>query len=443
MTLEPDRLREFRVPYDYISPYIDGVYLAVNALPNSYLVYDAHSCGYHKEEKIAGNHDLFSDLLRWDQMNRIVRTDLDSREYIMGSDDKLSMKIRQVAERYRPDLVFVVRSNIMIVAGHDAEPVVRHLASKVDVPVVLLGDKSVEEDHVTGYLHTVQALVPLFEFRPDPDDSLPVCLAGYLFDRNEGDHQGNVAEFDRMLAGIGATPGPVLLSGRSWATMRATVTPATVVDLATGWSGARKLAESAKAAYVPTQVPLGVEGTCGWLRAVAAAINPPCDPEPFIEGELRSLVPMLQWILPRHFFGRSVMLFADRLTLEPLVAFVEELGLRVSAVGSTSGNAEDARVPLLGGRYRTAPRLVDELHAFLVERRREHDVDLIIGNGFLHQTAKLAGIPCVELGFPCGAYHALRPSPFVGFQGVRVLVERMVNALERGALATGSAREKR
>ena len=34
-------LSEFRVPVGYLAPYLDGVYLAVNALPGAYLVYDA------------------------------------------------------------------------------------------------------------------------------------------------------------------------------------------------------------------------------------------------------------------------------------------------------------------------------------------------------------------------------------------------------------------
>jgi nitrogenase molybdenum-iron protein alpha/beta subunit len=435
-----NRLSEFRVPYDYIAPYLDGVCLAVNAIPDAYLVYDAHNCGYHNAEKIAGNHDLFSDLMRWDQMNRIVRTDLDSREYIMGSEDKLSMKIRQVAERYRPGIVLVVRSNIVIVAGHDAEPVIRDLATKFDVPIILLSDKSVEGDHVTGYLHALAALVSRLDLRPAHDECQSVCIAGYVFDRNEGDHQGNVAEFEWMLAGIGVRPGPVLLSGRSWSEWGSMIAPQAVIDVAGEWDGARRLAERANASYLHAQLPLGIEGTCAWLRAVATTVGLPCDPEPFIDEELRRLVPTLQWILPRYFFGRTVMVFADRLLLSPLLAFVEELGLRVTAIGSTSVDYDEGtqqpRLPR--AKYATAPRLTDELHGFFVERRQEGEVDLVIGNALIHQIAKLAGIPCVELGYPSRAYHALRPSPFVGFGGVRVLVERMINALEGEALALAS-----
>ena len=43
-------------------------------------------------------------------------------------------------------------------------------------------------------------------------------------------------------------------------------------------------------------------------------------------------------------------------------------------------------------------------------------------------------IPFVELGFPSVTHHVLRPAPFVGFDGVRVLVERMLEALELAAL---------
>ena len=78
MATATDLARQSRLPVSYLAPYLDGVYLAINALPGAYLVYDAHNCGYHKAERIAGSHDLFSDLLRWDRTHRVVRTDLDA-----------------------------------------------------------------------------------------------------------------------------------------------------------------------------------------------------------------------------------------------------------------------------------------------------------------------------------------------------------------------------
>ena len=111
---------DFTIPFNFAAPYLDGVYLAVNAVPDAYLVYDAHDCGYYKAEKIAGNHDLFSNLLRWDQANRIMRTNVEMSDYIMGGDDKLSKKLLQVGRRHSPKIIFLARSSTVVAAGHDA-----------------------------------------------------------------------------------------------------------------------------------------------------------------------------------------------------------------------------------------------------------------------------------------------------------------------------------
>ena len=65
------------------------------------------------------------------------------------------MKILQVAERYRPEVIFVARSSVVVFGGHDARPVISELSAKVNVPIVLLPDGSPARDYVSGYLETI------------------------------------------------------------------------------------------------------------------------------------------------------------------------------------------------------------------------------------------------------------------------------------------------
>ncbi|MFH1530482.1 MAG: nitrogenase component 1 [Pseudomonadota bacterium] len=414
----------FRPTWHDISPYLDGVYLAVNALPDTYLVYDAHSCGYQKAEKIAGNHDLLSDLVRWDRMNRVVRTDLDSREYVMGSDDKLSKKILQVWRRYAPAAILVVRSPVVITQGHDARPVLTDLAQKIDAPLLLVPDKQRMPDHLAGYLSAQEQILGAVELRGAPVPR-SVAIVGHLFDRHEGDQRGNAAELRRLVTLAGGVPGALFLDGRPFAAYGDEAPPTVVVDLGTSWHGGEDLAARYGACHLPLPLPLGIEGTTAWVRSVAAALG--AEPMDLETSEVGPLVRDLEWILPR-LFGTRAMVFADHQLLGPLVEFLREVGVRVTAIGSTTG---PGRVPSAGplAEIPRPPAETDALTASVTAARRCGDLDLVIGNGFLRQLVHPAGVPFLELGYPSPTHHALHDAPFLGYVGVRVLVERVLNAL--------------
>jgi len=423
-------VNEFSIPYYFAAPYLDGVYLATNAIPDAYLVYDAHDCGYYKAEKIAGNHDLFSDLMRWDQSNRVVRTNVEMPDYIMGSEDKLSKKLLQVIERHRPGIVFIARSNPIVTCGHDATAVVRDLGRKYKIPLVLVPDHNLEKDYVTGFLDALAGMISRLVLRKGRAQKNSVVLAGYLFDRNEGDHQGNVQELVRMLRGIGARVNALLLDGKPFARMKKLARPGLVIDLAGGWKGAANLARTCSTGCLAAGLPLGIEGTTRWVRTIGRALGLEEPAEAFIRREVSQLSRMLEWILPRFFTGKSAMLFADRLLLNPLGSFLEELGILITGCGCTTGDLQPGWPPV--------PVQIPRLEEHLAAARRSGQVDLVLGNSVIGQIAGQLAIPFVELGYPSNNHHAIHPAPYLGFSGVRVLVERMLNAIQsQGATGCG------
>ncbi len=416
---------EFTIRFNFAAPYLDGVYLAVNAVPDAYLVYDAHDCGYYKAEKIAGNHDLFSSLLRWDQANRVMRTNVEMSDYIMGGDDKLSKKLLQVGRRHGPRIIFVARHSTVVAAGHDARPVMRDLQKKLKIPLVLIPDGVSERGFVTGYLDALQGLLDQLAWKSRPAKTPRVALTGYFFGRNEGDHLGNVAELKRLLAAIGARTSAVLLDGSPFAKFQRLPAPDLVVDLAGGWEGGRQLARRYGAGYLDCGLPVGLEGTAAWIRRIAEALGLAERAEKFIDRELSGLVPRLHWLLPRFFQGRSALVFADRLQLGPLARFLEELGMLITAVGCTSAGSGQEPWPQV-------PLQIPALRDFLSEAGDDGRADLIVGNSVIRQVARDFRIPVVELGYPANFHHFLHPAPFLGYAGVRVLVERMINAILEG-----------
>jgi nitrogenase molybdenum-iron protein alpha/beta subunit len=433
MTKSDDEHVDFTIPYRFASPYLDGVYLVVNAVPDACLVYDAHDCGYYKAEKIAGTHDLFSELLRWDQSHRVMRTNVEMSDYIMGSEDKLSKRLLQVLEHQSPGIVFVARSNPIVVSGHDATAVMRDVGEKTGTPLVLMPDRNLERDYITGYLDALEGLIARLAPRKPRSKTKSVVLAGYVFDRNEGDHRGNVEELRRMVHGIGGKPTEVLLDGTPFAKLNKLQKPALVVDLANGWKGASDLARRCSSEYLSAGLPLGIQGTVDWIRSVGRALDLNDRAAEFIQSEVSELARMLEWLQPRFFAGKRALLFADRLLIGPLGRFLEELGLLVAGVGCTS---EDTGAE---AAWPQVPAHIPQLEDFLIDSYRSSQIDLIVGNSVIRQTARGVAVPFVEVGYPSNFHHVLRPAPILGFCGVRVLVERMLNAMYRTHLQTSAA----
>jgi nitrogenase molybdenum-iron protein alpha/beta subunit len=258
-----------------------------------------------------------------------------------------------------------------------------------------------------------------------------VALVGYLFDRNEGDHQGNVAELKRLLTAFGVKTSTVLLDGTPFEKLKRLPVPDLIVDLAGDWDGGRRLAREYGTGYLACGLPVGLEGTAAWIRRIAKALDLTKPAEKLVDRELSALVPRLQWLLPRFFQGRSALVFADRLRVGPLARFLEELGMVITGVGCTSTGSDELPWPQV-------PLQIPALRNFLAEAEVSGRADLIVGNSVIRQVARDFRVPFVELGYPSNFHHCLHPAPFLGYTGARVLVERMINAiLECGGPACG------
>jgi nitrogenase molybdenum-iron protein alpha/beta subunit len=428
---------DHRPGLDATIPYLDGVYLAVNAIPDAYLVHDANDCGYHKAERVAANHDLFSDLLRWERMGRVVRTGLGSREYIMGSEDKLSKKVLQVCSRYKPALVVVAPSSIVAAIGRIDPAVLEDLRRKTGVPIVEIPSAGLWRDHVSGYFDTLEAVCTALSAGPS-QPSTATWVVGHMMDRNEGDQTANVEEIRRLLGGLGLDPGPVLLDGTRFRDLCKLPAPASIIELAGSGRAAALLARRHGLSETKIEIPVGIAGTAAWLEQVAERLCGGKDAaRAFVDRELADLVPRLQWLIPRRFVGRSALVFADRLLLAPLTRFLEELGCAVRAVGCLSSPAAGESTSSLGlspERHRLVPTDLESLRALFEEMAREPDPPLLLGNTLVMQIAADLPIARVEIGFPSVTHHALTPRPFLGFAGVRTLVERALNAIASSEL---------
>ncbi len=434
-----NRKNPLGTPINIVAPYVDGAYLATNAISDAYLIYHAHDCGYFKAEKIVGHHDLFSDLLRYERIGRVVRSNIGSKEFVLGGEDRLSRRIRQITETYRCEVLFVVSSNVSILAGEDLRPHLVEMEGKTGVPIVTLPERHVYKDYLTGYLDTVKALLERVQFNSD-EASHGVAITGFVFERNEADTAADIEEIKSMLAAMGVEVSAVFLDGGRAQRWKELPPPEAVIDIAHGEGGGATLANRYDIPCLEIGAPIGIEGTKKWLEEVAAWLNAEAKAKSYIEWQLEGLVDQLEWIIPRYFLGRGAILFADRLKMVALADFLEEIGLTVLGAECTSHEFEDDAKNLLAQRYGRLPVMAMELREYITDNMKRDRLHIGLGTSLFNQNAAAQGLPFVEIGYPSNFHHALYPRPTFGFGGVRVLIERMINAINATEIYYGSNR---
>lgn len=416
--------------------YLTGVYLVANAVQDVYLVVDGPNCVFFRTAQIQGNHDWHSTLVSCSGIHRVVDTGCTTERAAVGDTRLLISRLEQVDALRDCRLILLTAMSMVVATGRQYEKILRDLEGKIEKPVVLVPSGSLEGDWLLGYSRTLGALaggIVLDREARRTDDQ--VAIVGYLMDRNEADHRANLDELRSLLGGLGLDLCSCWLSGGTIDDLAAVSRAGTILSLPYGREAARILARRTGARLLECSLPVGLEGTCAWLREIGKALGREVEAEEVIERELARTVPMLEWILPHSLVGKGVALLGDPYLVAAVASMVSEMGCRV-VLGVTSGSRQpeegQSGHPSDGGTLIINPNR-RELSARLRELEEEGSLDLVITNSLgLIMLGNLPGIVSfVELGFPSHHTHALHHEPFMGFNGTLKLVERMSNALSQ------------
>ncbi|HEY3358862.1 MAG TPA: nitrogenase component 1 [Polyangia bacterium] len=419
-----------------------GVYLAINALRDAYLVVDAPDCAHLKTQFVQGNHDWLSTLASVNGVHRVANTDLHPWKMVPARDDSIESLLQQMADYAGAGVVLITSMPMATITGVDYDRLTRRVSAAAGKPVVNIPGDALDGDWLDGYAATLKALARTLDVgggRPAPDN---VAVVGYLMDRNEGDHQANLREMERLLGGLGLNVVSVWLSGKGVADLTRVRDAAAIVSLPYAREAAEILARRLHVPLIDTALPVGLAATERWLRQVAEAFGRSDRVEPLLEQELRRAAPLAEFIIPYQLLHRAMVFVGDPHLGCALDEMAEEIGVRVerhlvlarrSHCRALLARCGAERVTI-DPKRNTLSRLVSEL---LGAGR----CDLLVTNS----TAVSPG-PCpaaiVELGFPSYFTHALDDRPFLFGRGFAVLVERMANELRRAELLTSNPNDR-
>ncbi|MFV8753546.1 nitrogenase component 1 [Nannocystaceae bacterium ST9] len=418
---------QFSKPYRL--PFHLGLYLAINAIPGCFAVIDGPDCLYRKAEWVHGRHDLRSTLLDAGGRHRIAPTFLHSGEVIKAKGDEVVKRLRRIGQFADAELVLVNTMPHVQIIGTQYDRLIAEVEAEVRAPIYEVPSRALEGDWLDGYaevLNTLARRIPLTgDLRPGT-----VAIVGLLMDRNEADGLANVAELERLIAGLGLEPISTWLSGRRFEHLCAAGSAELIVALPHGVDAARVLAKRTGARVVEVAQPFGLPASLRMLRAVGLVGGREREAEQLIDAELRRTLPMFEWLIPTTLLGRKLAFSGDPTLFDGVLSGVRELGMDILHLSSSARRPAHG-VGLDGDEHGTLPPVLfappnDTLFRSLSQHSRE--IDLLIANTLV--TSQEIALR-FDFGFPNFFRHALHESPYLGVRGWAWFVQELATLLAR------------
>lgn len=421
-------------------PYLQGAYLAFNAVPDVFFLGDGPSCIFAKALQVHGRHDLFSTLLSCESEHRVQHTGVNVFNIAGNYEKEIGAALRRMASWRGAGALFLGSMPMCSIAGTDYERILREALDGSKPAFVLPRRSAFAGDWLDGYAAVMEALAAGMELAPEPASPDSAALVGYLMDRNEGEHRGNVAELERILRALGLDPVSTWLSGKPYESLREVRRAGTVISLPHGRKAARILSRRLGARLIEADLPFGLEATRRFVELLGREFAREERARGFIKDELDRVAPRLQWSVPHVFLNRRFAFIGDPLYGAGFAELIEELGGEIAGMILMGGghHLNDAVKAALEARPRTEFQPVTPRAKKLWEEMSGSGVDLVLGNswafGELHPKT-----PWLEFGFPSDNTHFLNDEPFLGFSGALAFLSRAANEVTKGWAMAGTA----
>ena len=409
--------------------YLNGVYLAMNAIKDSYLLLDGPSCAYNKLHSIAKTHDLFSDLIRQNSTHRICCTRVRANQSIVNDrSDEISRLLLRISKEKDCSAVFTCSMPMATITGIQYDLIVNETQNKTKIPLIEIPSKSLQGDWLDGYEETLISIARKINFKENLKKTNNVAIVGYMFDRNEGDHLGNLKELQRIISGLSLNLVSVWLNGGSFCELQNIEKAQTIISLPYGRRAAREIAKKTKSDLIELDLPFGIKNTKDWISAIAKKLNRAKEAKVLIEKEIQEIAPIVNLIAPDYFMGKTFSFYGDPYLTHAITNSLMELGGKIDHAiifGTPNSNKNLTFYNTPSFQIFYEPIYGD---AFNIDTSK---TDLLIGNSYIFNLLQTKNNqkPYLELGYPSFYYHCLITSPFLGFKGYINFLNRIVNNL--------------
>ncbi|NMC71298.1 MAG: hypothetical protein GYA57_14705 [Myxococcales bacterium] len=423
--------------------YLDGVLLAVNALPGVRAVLDAPRCEQERAWIFDQTHDWRAELSgagSYTRDRRVFAPLWKTATLVQGTERTLAEMIDFVARHHPGDTLLVAPSFLSLLANTDVEGLVAEWRKKLSGRLVFVGRESLDEDWVDGIRRTQAAVFR--DLRGPRGGSRAPVVGGFLPFRREGDETGNLEEILRLwrLAGFPPPAAWPFSAGLLPDSPIPRHTP--LVAFPIGFDASRFAWEGE---VIEVELPIGIDATCSMLRRLARKFRCTRRTEAVIREESRALADRIRPLCERTLAGLGVAVLGDPWTADGLCRALGELGVEACLVGVLRrGNAADpvlARLDRPGRQILLDPKRAD-FERELRRLARNRICEAVVGSAVVADAARQAGLATVEISAPHYLEHFAEPTPYMGFAGLARLAERLTNAVEHQRHLAEHARKR-
>jgi len=355
------------------------------------------------------SHQAGSGRGRW------IVTNLDDRDTIMGADVKLRKAVKEVNQRYKPELLFIVSSPVVAINNDDIQSVVEELHEELELDIIPVYVTGFASHHaVTGYDTTLHSLLKYLGGKRgvhQHDNSVNLLsIAEHPHDRHEAERLLLALGLELNTLPDGASKNSFLRAARARLSVSLDQDAANYLALC--------LRDEYGVPFAAVSRPAGIGATGRWLAGIGRALNLEESAQRLHEQESEKV---------RHSLGDFTLNgIRVYLALAPSTAFgilelVEELGGEVIGITvSRLDQLHTGTLEELSGRHPSLLIHVADGQPFEeVNILKRLSPDLYLGDSLhLAQVGRL-GIPVVSL----------RETPVLGYRGVSALARRLSMAL--------------
>jgi nitrogenase molybdenum-iron protein alpha/beta subunit len=406
--------------------FLDGVVLAANAVQGGVVVVDAHRCELEREAMLDSAHDWYAQSMGagpYSRDRKVFAPSWAHSKMVTGTEEALREEIQTASSRYPGAPILVCRSALSLLISADTQGVIDEVSESTSNPLLLLERESLEDDWIDGWRQAHQAMLG---YATGSRGAGEPFVSGYCMFRREGDELGNLAEIQRLWQECGLAPCAWFFDGRP--IKKDSVAPsaprvAFPFDSSPGPDGALRVG-----------MPIGIENTIGFLRALTGISPRPDEVERLIGEECARIKPRLQPFVVNALAGRGAVVVGDPWTAPALAAALQEFSIETTDLvilrKSSAGDYDLTALEQASDRVWIDPLYAD-VQDRLAELSSKRLCDVVVGSGMLNDAAKRAGLACVEISAPHSLEHFASETPYMGFAGCLRLAERLANAIMR------------
>jgi len=375
-------------------------------------------------------------------------TEVAERDLIHGASKRAAPYMRSWYQRMEPAVMVMTSVTFIDLAGEDLADEVLLAADDLPCPVLLVRAPGHEPDMFAGYATLVAAIAEQVDWSR-PTKPQQAAVLGFWFDRYEGDCTGNLQQLKGLLKMVGLELGPTFFSGVAYDDLCTAGSAGVVLQLPYALPERARIAAAVQRPIVNVHLPMGIAGTTRWLVEVSEATGADARRVRRLAERRAEYARNQVGIMFARWRSMKVAVVAETPLAAGVCSMLIEFGLHpvlVGLRGQTLGGARELqRVLHDDGLSLPDDTLVIEDPSLYELRERfssllaEGALDGVFGSGpdlnvlttltpDVMPDASAGGPFVVEMGFPCKQFHAMTPMPWLGYGGVVVMAQRILDA---------------